>query len=412
METFADLSVCTLFQPGTSADPSRLDADLIVPVLGDKGQSLRNNLRRLWLEASAMSAEAIRQRCAVRDDDAPVRLPAAEREARRAQLAERLKGIVELEGEFDPGHQGINKVYDMVARDTVMSIPWGHFVTRAQELSGVTYDKHFRTDSQGYMKETVEPRAGHARMDDDYTLRNTLTRRAICFDIAGVASFETMEAWHRLLFKEYMRPPPAGRAPLTSSQLLQADTELFERAASRCRNGVRRQPDGLPFDNAVTELQMSHSFSLLLLPRETSSGAGMAVPHPSPGGKRKAEPGDANQAELKRLRQQLQASQAANKKLRAAAGAAASAPRPQQTPPDPNSKRQQKLKAKGRGKGANGRGKSDPARPPFVPARLRGFNPRTADGRPICFGFNLDGCDQAQPGGQCPKGVQEKMQPL
>ena len=41
----------------------------------------------------------------------------------------------------------------------------------------------------------------------------------------------------------------------------------------------------------------------------------------------------------------------------------------------------------------------------WVPPKLRGGKPTNPAGNPICFNYNLDGCDAAQPGQACPRGL-------
>ena len=56
-----------------------------------------------------------------------------------------------------------------------------------------------------------------------------------------------------------------------------------------------------------------------------------------------------------------------------------------------------------RGKGGKGAGKRDKATG-RAPPEMHGKATRTKDNEPICFGFNLQGCNLAQLGLRCPKG--------
>lgn len=46
-----------------------------------------------------------------------------------------------------------------------------------------------------------------------------------------------------------------------------------------------------------------------------------------------------------------------------------------------------------------------------MPPSLIGMSPTTENGEPICYNFNLDGCDGAEPGGRCDKGWHVCMKP-
>ena len=63
------------------------------------------------------------------------------------------------------------------------------------------------------------------------------------------------------------------------------------------------------------------------------------------------------------------------------------------------------------GKGG-GKGAGKPRAPVRMPQKLIGMNPSTEAGEPICFNFNLDGCQGAEDGQKCEKGWHVKMKPL
>ena len=55
--------------------------------------------------------------------------------------------------------------------------------------------------------------------------------------------------------------------------------------------------------------------------------------------------------------------------------------------------------AKGGGKGEKGKAERG------IPQALQGKCLQTPQGKRICFRFNLEGCDAAPPGAECPKGI-------
>ena len=59
---------------------------------------------------------------------------------------------------------------------------------------------------------------------------------------------------------------------------------------------------------------------------------------------------------------------------------------------------------KGAGKNNKGGGKGR-THGATIPAALQPGVARMTDGTPICFAFNLDGCNQAKPGQRCPRGM-------
>ena len=68
---------------------------------------------------------------------------------------------------------------------------------------------------------------------------------------------------------------------------------------------------------------------------------------------------------------------------------------------------EKKINRKGKGKGKKGKGKKgrESHVQTWVPPRLRGGKPVDSSGQPICFNYNLEGCEAARPGQSCPRGL-------
>jgi len=388
--TLASLGFASDYVPGQS-DAAVFTSDIVVPVLREADHVDRFRLRRLYVEAFSLAASEIRRRCETGEDDTPRRLPLLEREDRRRRLAERLVGV-RVEGDLEPSHALQDLAYALYDGNVVKYVPWEACTKRAAELQGAKTDKTWRVDSNGFLKESVVSDVPCADIKSDLLLLCALRRRALAFDMADVASYETMEEVTSALLAEYLSTPPPGYARVSLEQLRRADMEVFRQLSDRCRQGVRRAPDGLrPFDAHIPTILASPAFRYLLMPLPGRGGVSGSSDEGTAG---------AGKRSLERTVQELRAE---NKRLRAAAGSAGSA----SYTPSPSG-------GKGKGAGRKG-GKSQGKgkfRGPNMPPVLVGKAWQTAAGDPICFKFNMpEGCNQASPGGRCSRGLHVCAEP-
>ena len=104
-----------------------------------------------------------------------------------------------------------------------------------------------------------------ADLRSDPLLQCAFRRRSIAFEMADLASYESMELVTDLFLRELMRAPPPGFSKVTLDQLLRPDRELFFELGHRCRTGVRRMPGGRrPFDVQIPLILDSPQFRYFL----------------------------------------------------------------------------------------------------------------------------------------------------
>jgi len=144
--------------------------------------------------------------------------------------------------------------------------------------------------------------------------------------------------------------------------------------AKLAEGGIRRTGGKLPLDDLVDAVLAHRDYNLAL--------------QPLPGGKRDSQNisgGASSRDDSSRHERQILA------RLAAAAGQG-------------NSKGSKGGGKNSKGSKGGGKGKNKSS---FLPKGLSEMANATAQdekGNPICFAFNLNGCDLAQPGGTCPKG--------
>jgi len=373
VKTFGELAFATSFSAG-SPDETKFQTELVIPVLGDEKHPKRGALRRLFTEAYSLAASDLQRRTEGRAEDAPVRLPTAEREARRAELQSRIPGV-RLDGEYDPSHKLLDLAYELWDQNVIKYIAWENCTTRRQELMGVKKEPVWKPDAEGFLKVHKDDSIGKARLEDPLRLRQTLLRRGVALDLAGVIKFETHELWADLVLDVYQTDPPPGYAKVTMDMLHTADRELWNQAARVCRSGVRRNGAGaLPFDEALRKCMYEPPVRMLMVPLPAAAKQGSAKDEP----------------ETSRLKRRADQLESEVRRLREAKG-----------------KGKQQYGGKGGKDGGKGGGKGKKRTRGLgaLPEGLRGCASRDDQGNPLCFDFNLPhGCNMAQPGARCPRG--------
>ena len=218
-------------------------------------------------------------------------------------------------------------------------------------------------------------------------------------------SFEVHERLHNLLLDALIDPPcdPHFQGP-SPERVKNADRWVWTKIATLCGSGLKPAAGATrtPADEAMIQIlegPLCHKLSTILSEtprgsegRGTSSGAASSSMAPPPG----EWSAPARQNNKKRPRAQTaqhdDKGEVAELKRRLAAAEA----KLSNTGSGRNNG-----KGGGKSKGKSGNQKGSTA---FPPPSLQPGVGRTAEGHPICFAFNLGGCDGAPAGGTCPKG--------
>jgi hypothetical protein len=269
--SLANLAFFCTYQPGGQDDSSLVEAASkalnVDPVPGP----VLIALRRLHYEAHAMYVADLKQKVAATEEDAPKRMPNAERAARHLEQKARLRGIC-LEGEYECSHSLLDLVSQQYERDELKYVLVSQCTTRDQELTGLKRDAQLSLDSEGQIK--VKPACSLATADTttELKLKNALTRRGIAYDQSGLLDFEIHNRWVDKLFAVQSRHPPPGYKSVGINQLLEADRELWKKMADSCRTGIIPSPGvSRPLDDAMMKYMDSSEVMYYLLPLPSSS---------------------------------------------------------------------------------------------------------------------------------------------
>ena len=112
-----------------------------------------------------------------------------------------------------------------------------------------------------------------------------LRRRALAFDLIGVATFNTINKYHQALAQRLQEPPPPGYSKVSLQQLIRADRAVFLRASELTATLKRSAGGQLPLDSILSTILLDPSvaYHLLPLPLSSSSSAESAREGKRPG---------------------------------------------------------------------------------------------------------------------------------
>ena len=306
-------------------------------------------LKRLIFEAHTLIVSELKQRVEKPDDSAPVSLNGAERETRLEAQKLRLGGL-SFQGEEEVAHDAYNLVYAMIQKDDLVWLSPEKFGTRRSEISAKTQGRELIIDGSGIAikeKQTTTVCSLATELDVVMALR----RRALAFDLIGVASFNTINKYHQALAQRLQESPPPGYSKVSLQQIIRADRSVFLRASELTTTLKRSAGGQLLLDTILSTILLDPSVAYHLLPLPLSSSSNADSPGSEAGG-------------------------------------------------TPRGAKLQKFAKKPGGPGAVKKTNFS------VPKELIGKLRQTPKGHRLCWSFNLPcGCADAKPGGKCARGL-------
>jgi len=372
MNTFAKFGFGCDYTPH-GGDPAKLTEDLLKPLAGETPEHVMM-LRMLWWESWGI-ATADMQRSAAGGTEAR-KLGAPELKARREETLKKLSGLT-ITPELDISDQLLSDCVSIVDGNRMKYIPWESCTARSLEITGQKKDTTWTADSNGFLRcESADPENPAADTASDYNLDLAFKRRGLAMDMADLMSWPVHEKLRQDLMSAMTRPQPPGYQKISKQQLKRADEVAFGLLAKIADGGVKRKGGKLPLDEALEQVLNHRDYNLAL--------------QPLPGGT-KREQDSSSSSSRQPPNKEARLSQADRQLLQKALAAQAGS-----------------SSTKGGGKGSKGKGKGKKGGGnPFLPQelRLKGATPQDDQGNPICFRFNsAEGCNDAGPGGKCPKG--------
>eukprot|EP00435_Cladocopium_sp_Y103_P023589 s953_g5.t1 len=358
--TMGTFAFCASNSPATVTDTAFADK-VVVPILGDRDHVDAPKLRRLHFEACTTVSAKLKRRVDASEQDAPRKLPPQEISERLEALQKKILPL-KVENALEPSHSLINHVAQFVKEGRLRYIEWSKCTTRTQEVSNLKEDqflKIWKPDANGVIKAVDKGVDMRATVSTDLEVHNALRRRGVAYDVGQAMSFTKHEELINLFFNEMQKEPLDGFQRVSLEQIAAADREVHVRLAEKTRSGLSKGTDGgLPLDKPLEEVLQSSEVRWLLMPLPKR-----VQPKPTEPAKRKTE--EESKASAK------------------------GSP-----------------KKAGNGKGGQNQGPRKIRKGP-MPAGLRGGVPSNAEGKPICFAYNLGTCKSDH---DCSKSSKEPKQ--
>eukprot|EP00435_Cladocopium_sp_Y103_P066376 s126_g28.t1 len=341
-----------VFRPGTEFEERAFDqwaTDINNGVRLTMGAAAA--LRRLHFEAEVVMTSTIRASVEAPESSTPRAIPFAEKSARLDQLRIRFTGL-NIHGSGEPSNALLDETCSQFEARTLKYVEPKRCTSRELEIQTGKSSKQLKLDSSTLaIKETktVEDEA----VSTTFHLAMCLKRRGLAYEFANLISFNVHELYVEKLLKHLSTDPPIGFQATTLAQVMKADREVFSFLAQEVRD-IRPGADNVrPLDAALDRALRDYTvaFHLVPLPKFAMRDDGV---------------------------------QQSNTRKFGSEPYSTSAP----------------SKGKGRGKG----GKSKAAGSNAAPKGYQGCVGRDGKNRPICFDYNISGCNKAPPGGACAKG--------
>ena len=371
INSLAKLAFMTNCQPGVG-DDKELIAAISVLLLFDQQNPMpadvSASIRRVWYEAHSVAMSEMRQKVERSEESLPKKLPLPERETRRKDQQQRLGAGILIEGPLEPSNSLIDFIFTMREDEAVKYVDPIICTARESELSGVKKETFVKLESTGSLKAVQREHLVSADISSEYKLRTALQRRSLALDQLDLIDYTTSEKYHSFLFSLLAQQAPDSHYSITVGQVLNIDKQVWTQMALTCRSGISRKVNGVsPMVDALKEAMEHPMVKCLMQPLPRSSSYG----HSKGQGKDR----DDKQAPIRS---------------------------------EPWSRFPSKGGKSGKGdRGGKGKGWGKNTGRDFrgMPPGLQGGHRKTANGKSICFSYNLQGCPKAKAGGSCEKGL-------
>ena len=365
VDSMAAMTFYCNYQPSAVDDKPLLDAVTKTFNKDPPEPQVLIMIRRLHFEAHAIFLSDMKSRVTATEDDAPKKIPVAERASRHAAQQAKLSGV-RLEGEMECSHSLLDTVMQQFERNELKHVPLNLCTSRDQEQSGHKKDSQLVLDSDGQIK--IKPGSSMAKADTstDFRIYQAFNRRGLAYDQANLLDYMVHLKWVDYLFSAMQRRVPDNFNTISLQQVLTADKELWKRLADETRSGIT--PDvanGRPLDAAMAKWSTHPEIVFFLLPTPSSSGSNNSHKRDNDGGK-------GSYSRFDRAGTDRRFS--------------------------PKGKGNYSKGGKGKGKGDRGKQFSSPLPDGCVAQNDRGVR--------LCFGYNSSrGCTYAKAGDKCARGM-------
>ena len=377
-----------------NADDATFVKKVVIPGLGVADHTDEAILRRFYYECFMAASADLRRRNDPDAEDAPRKMPAAERRERFMRVEKRLSPGVKMVGELEVSHRLIERCVTLVDANSIKYVPLECCTKRDSEVQGIEKEptwEQYPDPILGTMRLKMSRDELRSPIDCQFAFEYALKRRGIAMEMADMLSYENHELLRELFVEAIMEEPYAGFQRFSLDQIIEADRHFWKLMARATRDGIRRSGcRDRPCDLVMEKVLASRAFTVAMTPRQLTRGAAPAEQQPALSN---------TSAAASSIVQGVTRSQLKKQKQQAKTGRALPAPPPQLA-----------LK-NGSAKGGAGKARTGTVR---LPPGLHGMCARSSkatNSKRLCFSYNLGNCQAASPGNECAKGAHLCMKP-
>ncbi|CAE7296178.1 car, partial [Symbiodinium sp. CCMP2592] len=265
------------FALGTPQSPPTEDAfrelAKLVYATGEPTVGELSSIRQLHFEASTLVIQTYRDMVSHDSSDgAPMRkLPLPEKRARKESQQSRLGGI-DMDGELDPSYQLIDACNHQMENAVVYWLAPSKCPKREQEgIAG------FKEKPSTLQVENSTVKVGGPGVSVECDTTDSLRcqwawmRRGLAYDQCRMLSYNVHQKWIQRLLDCLSQVPPPNFAPVTLTQCVRADKEMFLLMSQEGLQSFKPGPSGVPpLDAVMSRLAFDQRITQFLLPMQKS----------------------------------------------------------------------------------------------------------------------------------------------
>lgn len=225
-------------------------------------------LRRLFFESHTMALADVRTCVGATPDPsvATKKLPTAERVSRQKDQEARLGGII-FTPDTIPSNHLVDLFVEMCETGILTYVKPEQCCSRALEVNAIKKDPTVSMDASGMLKIGNKQNEPNCEANTELKLRAAWQRRSLAMDLAGLATFETIESWVQFLFQQLIKEQPKGFSKVSLQQLLESDKQLFIQASHQTMGKLQSiPPQPKPLDAVIDSLKTSSEVLQYLVP--------------------------------------------------------------------------------------------------------------------------------------------------
>jgi hypothetical protein len=271
LATFGQFAFLSSFQPGSSDEQPFVDA--LSKVLGTTPEAAELACwRRLYYECHTAAMSDLRARLERKDDDGPRKLLMPER-IERLERAKRSSVGITIDTQLEPAHRLVDQTVQQAEDSTLRYIELKDCLSREAELMHSKTEPSIEFQTDGTMKLSRKQTEIRAETSGDLKVKMAMQRRALAYHIAGICSFQTVDALIQRMFALMTKEPVKGFRAVSLQQVVNADREMWLLAAQEARGKTLTDP-AKPLNDILETAFKAHETSYHLLPLPILVGKG------------------------------------------------------------------------------------------------------------------------------------------